>query len=155
MVLLSDIDKLNREILSYQQIIDNANQVDEKEHHLLTEQLNKMSTQLEEVRRKKQSIIIHLESIEDILRYYNEFEEAKDSLQNDIWMILTISKMKLTEYDIYTLVSGLIAEERNQVAILTKKQIEIITREKNIEMVINKSKILNKKLNHGQLLSIH
>ena len=43
--------------------------------------------------------------------------------------------MKLAEYDIYTLVSGLIAEERNQVAILTKKQIEIITREKNIEMV--------------------
>ena len=116
----SDVDKLNQEIRSYQQIIDNANQVDEKEHHLLTEQLNKMSSQLEEVRRKKQSIIIHLESIEDILRYYNEFEEAKDSLQTTLDDINDI-QMKLAEYDIYTLVSGLIAEERNQVAILTKK----------------------------------
>lgn len=133
-VLSSEIDKLNQEIRSYQQIIDNANQVDEKEHHLLTEQLNKMSSQLEEVRRKKQSIIIHLESIEDILHYYNEFEEAKDSLQTTLDDIDDI-QMKLAEYDIYTLVSGLIAEERNQVAILTKKQIEIITREKNIEMV--------------------
>ena len=119
-VLSSDVDKLNQEIRSYQQIIDNANQVDEKEHHLLTEQLNKMSSQLEEVRRKKQSIIIHLESIEDILHYYNEFEEAKDSLQTTLDDIDDI-QMKLAEYDIYTLVSGLIAEERNQVAILTKK----------------------------------
>ena len=130
---LTLINLIKRFVLTNRLLITQI-KLDEKEHHLLTEQLNKMSSQLEEVRRKKQSIIIHLESIEDILHYYNEFEEAKDSLQTTLDDIDDI-QMKLAEYDIYTLVSGLIAEERNQVAILTKKQIEIITREKNIEMV--------------------
>lgn len=125
---------LEERIASLNAIVNNTSVVDEKHHKQLLEQLNTLSEKISQTKQLIDNKSSHLDKITKLVSLYQEFIESRETLSKQLKeyddLILDIAK-----FDFYSLVTGFISQEREEIANLTKRQMEIITREKNIEMV--------------------
>lgn len=132
--LMVEINKLNAEIESNEKSISNTNTVDEKQHEELVKQLNRLSKLVDETNEALFAKNERLKKLTELTTAYDEFKAAEEKLEG---LLLKNDELitEMIKYDFYVLVNKFISQEQEEIAALTKLQMEIITREKNIEMV--------------------
>lgn len=151
MVFKNDLDYLyqmkqvQRQIDDLNKLLDNTNYVDEKNLKQMHSHLASLEQKIRDLKIQLKEDEAYLQEINRTIKLYESFQSTKHLLEEEINKTMGLVD-ELIVYDFYSLMSGFISQERNEIALLSKKQMEILTREKNIEMVNQQISDLEKEI---------
>lgn len=132
--LKSNVENLEKNIVEIEKRLQDASSVDEKHYEALKANLEKLNYSILQLKDNYNLKLQEYKQLQSRIEIYKQFQLEKENLSNSLEEYDN-TQVNLIVKKLYDTVMELIAQERNAISILTKKQIEIATREKTIENI--------------------
>ena len=139
--IYSNVDNINTEIKAIEEKISLSKSTNVKYYNSLKEEMEKLSNRIHLVNDNINTLVKTKEENDKILNLYKDLDNKIKQLEEQSNKRIELES-KYIDKTIFDKVNEIILEERNQIASLSKKQIEILTKSKNIELIENTIKEL-------------